>query len=464
MKKRKDADIEAVEDTAEAGEAKNSFFAAEESEALNSSTAGKTSPPEREPENAKRLIGDDNMEAVKETLREIKSESVKPERKTRTPSEIALLVFEIIFFPITLMVFAVRKLFKRFKAGIAVKATIIFTLVFGAMIIGYALFTVASISKLAAAGEIITDAYMRRLTITSAVLVAVFIALGAVLGGLSSQYMISPVRKITKRMSEISEENLSARLDPVDSQDELMELTDKINATLDSLQQAFERQENFVSDASHELKTPLAVIAGYANLLRRWGKDDPKVLDEAVEAISRESENMKRIVEQLLWLAKLGNFTLNNTVFNLYETVDDIVDGYSMVNTKHDISVSGDPSITLNADKNMITEAVRTLVDNAIKYTPPENGIIKISITRLGDGKIQLTIADNGIGISDDDKQHIFERFYRCDKVRGRESGSCGLGLTICKTIVEMMGGTISVDSALGKGSTFKIILRGNES
>lgn len=276
--------------------------------------------------------------------------------------------------------------------------------------------------------------------------------------------MISPVRKITKRMSEISEENLSARLDPVDSQDELMELTDRINATLDSLQQAFERQENFVSDASHELKTPLAVIAGYANLLRRWGKDDPKVLDEAVEAISRESENMKRIVEQLLWLAKLGNFTLNNTVFNLYETVDDIVDGYSMVNAKHDISVSGDPSITLNADKNMITEAVRTLVDNAIKYTPPENGIIKISITRLGDGKIQLTIADNGIGISDDDKQHIFERFYRCDKVRGRESGSCGLGLTICKTIVEMMGGTISVDSALGKGSTFKIILRGNES
>ncbi len=413
-----------------------------------------------EPANAKRIVDEENMEAVADTLRELKSENAKPVAKKRTPSQIALLVFEIIFFPITLIIMAGQKIFKHFKVGIAVKATIVFTVVFGLMIISYALFILASIGKLAAAGESITAEEMRRLIITSAILVAVFIALGAVIGGLSSQYMVSPVRKITKRMSEISEDNMSARLDPVDSQDELMELTDRINSTFDSLQQAFERQENFVSDASHELKTPLAVIAGYANLLRRWGKDDPKILDEAVEAISRESENMKRIVDQLLWLAKLGKFTLNNTVFNLYETVDDIVDGYSMVNTKHDISVSGDPSITLNTDKNMMTEAVRTLVDNAIKYTPPENGIIKINISRLQDGKVMLTISDNGVGISKSDCEHIFERFYRCDKARSRESGSCGLGLTICKTIVEMMGGTISVDSALGKGSTFKIVLK----
>ena len=224
------------------------------------------------------------------------------------------------------------------------------------------------------------------------------------------------------------------------------------------MQQAFERQENFVSDASHELKTPLSVIAGYANLLRRWGKDDPKILDESVEAIARESENMKRIVDQLLWLAKLGNFTLNNSVFNLYETVEDVVDGYKMVNAKHDISLTGDVSVTLNADKNLITEAVRTLVDNAIKYTPPQAGVIKLNITKT-DGHVELSVADNGIGISKDDQAHIFERFYRCDKVRGRESGSSGLGLTICKSIVEMMGGKITVESELGVGSKFKIAL-----
>ena len=204
--------------------------------------------------------------------------------------------------------------------------------------------------------------------------------------------------------------------------------------------------------------TPLSVIAGYANLLRRWGKDDPKILDEAVEAISRESENMKRIVDQLLWLAKLGNFTLSNSIFNLYETVGDIVDGYKTVKIKHDISLSGDPSITLNTDKNVLTEAVRTLVDNAIKYTPPTTGVIKIAVSRKNDC-VEISVADNGIGISEADRAHVFERFYRCDKVRGRESGSSGLGLTICKSIVEMIGGRISVESELGKGSTFTITL-----
>ena len=395
-------------------------------------------------------------ETVKDTIEEIKRENdARAKQKKRKASDVALRVFSIIFFPITLVVMLIRKIFKSLKVGIAAKATVIFTLVFGLMIIGYVVFILASLNTLVQRGEELTALYMQRMIVTSSVLVAVFIALGAVLGGLSSQLMINPVRKITERVREISEENMSARLDPVDSQDEMMELTDQINEMLDSLQQAFERQENFVSDASHELKTPLAVITGYANLLRRWGKDDPKILDEAVEAIARESENMKRIVEQLLWLAKIGNFTLNNTVFNLYETVEDIVDGYKMVNTKHTISLSGDPSVTLETDKNLVTEAVRTLVDNAIKYTPA-GGEINLNINKLAD-RAELSITDNAIGISSEDQQHIFERFYRCDKVRGRESGSSGLGLTICKSIIEMMGGTISVDSELGKGSTFKI-------
>ncbi len=397
-------------------------------------------------------------EAVKDTLDRIKSEKAEKLERKKNSSQIALKVLAIIFFPVTLAVLGLRRLFKRFKVGIAAKVTVIFSVVFGVVIITYAAFTVASIGSFVGTGGQVTREYFVRLIITSAVLVAVFIVLGAVLGGLSSQYMINPVRKITKRVNEISDENISARLDPVDSQDELMELTRQINKMLDSLQEAFERQENFVSDASHELKTPLSVIAGYANLLRRWGKDDPKILDEAVAAISRESENMKRIVEQLLWLAKLGNFTLNIAEFNLYEAVSDIVDGYKTAGIKHEITLSGDASVTLNTDKNLITEAVRTLVDNAIKYTPPQTGEINIAIKQTETG-VCMTVADNGVGIAEADRAHIFERFYRCDKVRGRESGSCGLGLTICKQIIEMMGGKISVESELGNGSTFKIEL-----
>lgn len=404
------------------------------------------------------LEDDGNREEVKQTIELIKSENSRAQTQKRSARDIAFCVVAILFFPITLIVLGTRRLFKRLKVGITAKTTVVFTVVFGLVLIGYAAFVLASIGNLVSGGGSVTEDYMNRLIITSAVLVAVFIVLVAVLVGFSSRYMIEPVRKITKRVNEISEENISARLDPVDSQDEFMELTDQINAMLDSLQQAFERQENFVSDASHELKTPLSVIAGYANLLRRWGKDDPKILDESVEAISRESENMKRIVDQLLWLAKLGNFSLNNTSFNLYEAVSDIVDGYKMVETKHDISLTGDALVTLYADKNLFTEAVRTLVDNAIKYTPPF-GDIKLDIHSADDCAI-ITVADNGIGISDADQAHIFERFYRCDKVRGRESGSSGLGLTICKSIVEMMGGKISVQSKLGEGSTFKIVMR----
>lgn len=399
----------------------------------------------------------EKKEAVRETLERIKSENAAGIKKRRKAYDVFLTVLKVLFFPVTLCAMLGRAIFKKFKVGITVKTTVVFTFVFGLMIIGYAAFIVVSVKNALISGEITSD-YINRLTVTSVVLVLVFILLGAVLGGLSSQYMINPVRKITQRVREISDENISARLDPVDSQDELMELTEQINAMLDSLQQAFERQENFVSDASHELKTPLSVIAGYANLLRRWGKDDPKILDEAVEAISRESVNMKRIVEQLLWLAKLGNFALNNTTFNLYETVSDIVDGYKTAGIKHEITLNGDPSVTLETDKNLMTEAVRTLVDNAIKYTPPATGVIDINIQSFND-RVELSIADNGVGIAENDLDHIFERFFRCDKARGRESGSSGLGLTICKSIVDMMGGTISVRSSIGKGSTFKITL-----
>ena len=401
---------------------------------------------------------DEKREAVKQTINEIKSENAERAGQKTTPRSVLFKAICIIFFPVTLCVIGIRALFKKLRIGITAKTTVVFTVVFGLMLIGYAAFVLASIGSLVGSGQEISQDFMRRMIITSAVVVLVFIVLGAVLGGFSSQYMISPVRKITHRVKEISEDNISARLDPVDSQDELMELTKQINTMLDKLQQAFERQENFVSDASHELKTPLAVIAGYANLLRRWGKDDPKVLDEAVNAISRESENMKRIVDQLLWLAKLGDFALNCTAFNLYETVSGVVEGYRLVNTGHQIELSGEQTVTLNTDKNLLTEAVRTLVDNAIKYTPAEKGVIKLFVECV-EGGVEIAVQDNGIGISDADCSQIFDRFFRCDKVRGRESGSCGLGLTICKQIVEMMGGKISVESELGRGSTFTIAL-----
>ena len=193
-------------------------------------------------------------------------------------------------------------------------------------------------------------------------------------------------------------------------------------------------------------------------MLRRWGKDDPKILDEGIEAIARDSENMKRIVEQLLLLARLGNFNLNSTRFNLAEVVFDITQSYKMVDNAHIIECNGyENAVTVETDKNLFTECLRAIIDNAIKYTPA-GGRISVGCA-MRDGYAEITIADTGVGISAEDLPHIFERFYRCDKARGREKGSTGLGLSIAKSIAETMGGSISVKSNVGIGTTFFIKL-----
>ena len=391
---------------------------------------------------------------VEVTLSDIKQQSKSEQtiaKKKRNPFLTAVM---IIFFPVTAVVFLLQKIFRKINLPITAKMTIIYTFIFTIVLVVFTVFYMESMRKWGT-----TDSeYMQNLRITSSILVIVVVAMYAATVWLSSQFMLKPIRSITDKIDEVKGDNLSARLDQVDSQDELMELTNRINKMLDNLEQSFLRQQNFVADASHELKTPISVIQGYSNMLMRWGKSDPKILDEGIDAISRESENMKRIVEQLLLLARLGNFSLNRTEFNLVEVVSEIADSYKMLDFKHAISFKrGADNITVNADKNLLTESIRAIVDNAIKYTP-EDGKIVISCG-LCDGKPNIAVADTGIGIKQEDLPHIFERFYRCDKARGREKGSSGLGLSIAKSIVETMGGNIDVQSTVGSGTTFTISL-----
>lgn len=370
-----------------------------------------------------------------------------------------LTVLKIVFFPITGIVLLYRWFGRNVKLGITVKTTLIFTVLFGLVLSGYVVFIIKSIEQQLTGDTIESTAqFLARLKLTSAILVVLFLAIGAVVGGIASTAMIKPVRKMIDSIDAIDGENLETRLEPVDSRDELYELTDRINDMLDDIQQTFERQSNFVSDASHELKTPLSVIQGYANLLIRWGKDDPEILNEGIENIAREADNMKRIVQQLLLLAKLGNYSMVKSRFPLSQAVQEAVDAYSVMNLPHEITFEGDPDVEVETDKSLLVESVRTLVDNAVKYTPGENGKIDVRCRATADGA-EITVADNGVGISEEDLPHIFDRFYRCDKARGRESGSSGLGLTIAKNIIEIMGGTVSATSAIGKGTTFTIKL-----
>jgi two-component system, OmpR family, sensor histidine kinase ArlS len=285
--------------------------------------------------------------------------------------------------------------------------------------------------------------------------ISIIITAGIV--GRTSKKMLKPVYNITETTKAISAQALDTRLDVVDSHDELKDLAETINGMLDRLQKSYEQQNRFVSDASHELRTPISVIQGYANLLHRWGKEDKAILDEAVEAIKSESENMKDLVEKLLFLARTDKNTqkIEKEEFPMNELIGEIVKETKMIAPKHNILCSRSDRLNVFADRKLLKQALRVFIDNSIKYTP-EAGTIKInSFQRIN--FLVIEVEDNGAGISKEDLPHIFERFYRCDESRTKESGGNGLGLSIAKWIVGRHNGGIEVESALNSGTKITV-------
>jgi two-component system, OmpR family, sensor histidine kinase ArlS len=279
------------------------------------------------------------------------------------------------------------------------------------------------------------------------------------IGSRVSKRLLLPVKKMTETVKSISAKDMNTRLDVSGSKDELKDLSKTFNNMLDRLQRSYELQNQFVSDASHELRTPIAVIQGYANLLDRWGKEDKAVLEESIAAIKSESESMKRLVEQLLFLARSDKHTqkIEMTHFKVNELIDEVVKETKIIDYKHEILNQYNEYITINGDRNLLKEALRVFIDNSIKYTC-ESGVIKINSYSKNKNLI-IEIEDTGSGISKEDLPHIFDRFYRADKSRTKESGGTGLGLSIAKWIVLNHAGTIEVQSKLGYGTKISILL-----
>ncbi len=391
-----------------------------------------------------------NFEEVEETLEEIRDEEKRNKHHSRFYKFLCTLAK-----PFCAFGRGVKKLLRKISIPITIKTTIIYTLLYSIAASLLGVFIVLSVENRFIEQGIQDDGYILSLKITVALVIVLSVIIVAALGSLASSAMLSPIRKIIKKIDKISADDLSTRIDDVDSSDELHELTDRINAMLDNLEQSFNRQKTFVSDASHELKTPIAVIQGYSSLLQRWGKSDPEVLDESIDSIAREADNMKRIVEQLLLLARIGRYMLNLEEINVGDEIEKIIDDYELVCKTHNFIFESDSDIMAMADKNLFTECIRAVVDNAIKYSD-ENTTIKLAVRCDSDYAV-IKIIDNGKGISPSDLPHIFDRFYRCDKSRGRDKNSSGLGLTIAKSSIEMMNGTIEAESEQGVGSTFTL-------
>ena len=249
------------------------------------------------------------------------------------------------------------------------------------------------------------------------------------------------------------------RLNIEGTQNELKDLAETINRMLDRLDNSYESQKQFVSDASHELRTPIAVIQGYINMLDRWGKNDEAVRDEAIEAIKNESVSMQELVEKLLFLSRHDKKTmkLKKEFFEMSEVVDEMIKETGLVTPERNICTEAIEKVMVFGDKQSLKQAIRVLIDNAIKYSKKGDSIC-ISC-RNKEGDCCISVEDTGIGMSQKDLDHVFERFYRSDNVRNEKINGHGLGLSIAKLIIMKHSGTIKVRSQVGVGTEFLITI-----
>ncbi len=270
---------------------------------------------------------------------------------------------------------------------------------------------------------------------------------------------LKPVDDIARTALEIEEKDLSRRI-PVKTKDELGRLAATLNQMIERLERAFKRQREFTGDASHELRTPLSVIQAEASLALQKERSAEEYR-ESLATISEEAKHMGMIIEELLTLARADS----GTEKLVFETVDlgELLhslasDGEVLSHEKGLVFHAGPfPSIEIKGDRAKLRQLFLNLMDNAIKYTPP-GGTVSISM-EPGKDSVVVTVRDTGIGIPAEHLPHIFERFYRVDKARSRAEGGAGLGLAIAKHIAQAHGGTISVESEVGKGSAFYVHL-----
>lgn len=241
--------------------------------------------------------------------------------------------------------------------------------------------------------------------------------------------------------------------------DDLAGLETAVNNLIVRMHNGYRQQVRFVDDASHELRTPIAVIGGYADMLDRWGKDDPQVLEESIRAIKTETEHMRTLVEQLLFLARgdAGRQKLDRKRLDMTGVLREVWEESRMIDDRHEYVFRESEPVFVTGDEALLKQAVRILTDNAAKYSP-EGSRITFRAYREG-GTVCVDVQDNGIGVSRADAERMFDRFYRADAARNSETGGSGLGLSIARWIVDRHGGSFRVISREEIGTRVTIVL-----
>lgn len=289
------------------------------------------------------------------------------------------------------------------------------------------------------------------LMIASILMLIPIIIAGNVLG----RFLLRPIKALIQTMranikqAEWKKINVKNR-----SRDELAQMEMTFNEMIDHLKANFQKQEQFVSDASHEMNTPISIVKSYAQLLKRRGKERPELFDEAVGAIDSEADRMQLLVEQMLSLAK-NQVESTKKPIDIVDLFETIINTFAGAYTRDIQMISLSKSIFVIGNEEQLKQVIYILIDNALKYSTKE---VKLEVFEQ-DKQAVIKVIDFGNGISKEDQERVFDRFYRLDKARNRNTGGTGLGLSIAKEIVNDHGGVISVGSEIGKGTSFIITL-----
>ena len=287
-------------------------------------------------------------------------------------------------------------------------------------------------------------------------LIALFVT--ATISYAFSSQITKPINIITEKMTQIRRNGFQEKLEVPTNYEETDALIDNFNSMMVKLEDSFNQQRQFVEDASHELRTPLQIIQGHLNLIQRWGKKDPAVLEESLTISIEEMNRITKLIEELLLLTKddprsieyqTEEVDVNLEIKNRLHSLEQIHPDYQFnFETNQDF-------IYLNMNAFHLEQILLIFIDNAIKYDQINRNIcIK---TKFVNNRVLIEIKDHGMGIPKEDQEHIFDRFYRVDKSRSREQGGNGLGLSIALKLVKLYGGHITVNSEEGAFTIFTI-------
>jgi len=281
----------------------------------------------------------------------------------------------------------------------------------------------------------------------------------AIVSYIVSSQITKPIVTMSNKMNQIRRDGFQNKLELTTNYEETDNLIATFNEMMFHIEETFNQQRQFVEDASHELRTPLQIIQGHLNLIQRWGKKDPAVLEESLNISLEEMNRITKLVEELLLLTK-DNVKSGQLEKELVDINSEILSRVKSLKQLHpdytfDIELDEKP-LKIKMNRHQFEQLILIFIDNAMKYDT-ENKLIQIK-TQLKNKQISIEITDHGLGIPKQDLEFIFDRFYRVDKSRARSQGGNGLGLSIADKIVQLNGGFIQVESEVDQYTTFKII------